>query len=165
MADTEAPPATWAEDLIRDYQDKLTCGLYDAIYRLDGPSVDALMEAQARTCVGAFLELGTLKAPMSLDDFLQRIQIAGPSKIEIQREGNIIHWDEQHQGECVCPFVRRGVVRLDRHLCRCGAYWVKYLFEAVAQTAVDVDLVSSVATGSRNCSFVIKVRNTPPSRG
>ena len=158
MAETEAPAATWVEDFIRAYQDKLTCGLYEAIYRLDERSVDALMNAQARSCVGAFLDLGSLRVPMALDEFLHAMQIAGPSKIEIQREGNIIHWDEQHQGECACPFVRRGVVRLDRHLCRCGAYWVKHLFETVAQVQVDVEMIGSVATGTRNCSFVVKLR-------
>lgn len=157
MADTP-PAATWVEDLMRDFQDKLTCGLYDAIYQLDTPVVNRLMRAQARTCTAAFIDLSGLRVPMPLDEFLQAIRIAGPSTVEIERVDDLIHWDEQHAGECVCPFVRRGVVRLDRHLCTCGAHWVKHLIETVTGTPVDVDIVNTVATGSRNCSFVIRVR-------
>jgi len=101
----------WVEVLNRpDYQDKLTHGLYEAIYRLGDASVDALMEGQARTCVRAFAVLAGLPAPMDLDAFLQTMRTAGPSRIEIRREGDTIYWREQHQGEWVCPLVRRSVV-------------------------------------------------------
>jgi hypothetical protein len=29
-------------------------------------------------------------------------------------------WTELHEGECVCPHVRQGVIRLDPKLCLCG---------------------------------------------
>ena len=77
----------WVEVLLRDYQDKLTHGPYEAIYRLGDASVDALMEGQARTCVRAFAVLAGLPAPMDLDAFLQTMRTAGPSRIEIRREG------------------------------------------------------------------------------
>ena len=48
MSGPETKP-DWVLELIRDYQDKLTCGLYEAIYALDGPSVEGLMRAQAHT--------------------------------------------------------------------------------------------------------------------
>jgi hypothetical protein len=158
MCPPDAPAVDWLQELIRDFQDTLTCGLYEAIYRLEQPGVETLMQAQARTCVGAFLQLGTLPNVMPLDAFLQAMRTAGPSKIDIQQEGDVIHWTEQHNGECVCPFVRRGVVRLDPKLCICGAHWVKCLFETVAQTRVDVETVETVATGAQNCCFRITVK-------
>jgi len=148
----------WVEVLVRDFQDKLTHGLYEAIYQLDDASVDALMEGQARTCVSAFTALAGLQTPMDLDAFLERMRTAGPSRIEIRREGATIYWREQHHGECVCPLVRRSVVRLDPKLCMCGAYWVQYLFQTVTQTAVDVETVTTVATGAEDCTFRITLK-------
>lgn len=155
-ATTQAPD--WVQDLIRDYQDELTSGLYETIYGLDEGSLDALMQGQACACVAAFLKLSDLRAPMDLDAFLAHMRIAGPSKIDIQQESDVIHWTEQHQGQCVCPFVRRGVIRLDAKLCICGAYWVKNLFDTVAKTPVEVETVETVATGAQNCRFRIIVK-------
>ncbi|OGO52628.1 MAG: hypothetical protein A2148_06945 [Chloroflexi bacterium RBG_16_68_14] len=159
MDELQTKDPDWVDVLIRDYQDKLTCGLYEAIYSLDGRSLDTLMQGQAHTCVGAFLELSDLRSPMELDDFLEAMRVAGPSKVDIRREGEVIEWTEQHQGQCVCPFVRRGVVRLDSKLCICGAYWVQYLFERVAGTAVEVETIETVATGAENCRFRITVKS------
>ncbi|HEX7406111.1 MAG TPA: hypothetical protein VF515_00535, partial [Candidatus Binatia bacterium] len=117
MADEQGPAPDWIQNLIRDFQDTLTCGLYEAIYKLDDPSAERLMQAQARTCVGAFLKLSDLRIPMELDEFLHAMRTAGPSQVDIQRQGDVIDWIEQHHGECVCPFVRRKVVRLDPKLC------------------------------------------------
>ncbi len=158
MKDQQGDPATWVQELVRDYQDKLTCGLYDAIYQLDERSVERLMQAQARTCVGAFLEFADLSPSMALDDFLQAVRTAGPSPIDIRRDGDVIEWVERHEGECVCPFVRRKVVRLDPKLCICGAHWVQQLFAAVAQTPVEVETVATAATGSQNCHFRIHIK-------
>ncbi len=156
MADGKAAdPADWVLDLIRDYQDKLTCGLFEAIYRLDRAAVEPLMQAQAKTCVSAFLDLGTLRIPMELGEFLQAVRTAGPSQIEINTDGDVIHWTELHRGQCVCPFVRRGVVRLDAKLCVCGAYWIKHLFESITEVPVEVETIETVATGAENCRFRI----------
>lgn len=111
----------------------------------------------------AFLDLSDLTTPMALDDLLEAMRIAGPSKADISRDGDVIHWTEQHQGQCVCPFIRRGVVRLDPKLCICGAYWVKYLFEKVARTAVEVETIETVATGAENCRFRIAVKSELPA--
>ena len=146
------------QDLIRDYQDKLTCGLYEAIYRLDQRSVDTLMQSQARSCVAAFVELGGMQVPMQLDAFLEAMRLAGPSKIDIRREGNVIHWTEEHHGECPCPFVRREVIRLHPTLCICATHWMRHLFETVAKTQVEVKTVETVATGADNCRFRISVK-------
>ena len=158
--DSSATDADWVQGLMRDYQDKLTCGLYEAIYRLKDGALETLMRDQAHSCVAAFLELTDLPAHMELDAFLEAMRTAGPSQIEIQREGDVIEWRERHQGQCVCPFVRRGVVRLDAKLCVCGAHWVKHLFETVTGTAVEVETIETVATGAPDCRFRITLRGT-----
>ena len=158
MADEQGPAPDWIQNLIRDFQDRLTCGLYEAIYKLDDRSAERLMQAQARTCVGAFLKLSDLRIPMELDEFLHAMRTAGPSQVDIQRQGDVIDWIEQHHGECVCPFVRRKVVRLDPKLCSCGAHWVQGLFATVAQTPVEVETVKTVATGSQNCRYRIRLK-------
>ena len=158
MENTEGQLADWVETLVRNYQDQLTCGLYETIYRMDGACLDTLMDGQARSCVTAFLNLTSLAAPMELDAFLDVMRTTGPSQVEIQREGDVIHWTELHRGQCVCPFIRRQVIRLDPKLCICGAYWVKYLFETVADTAAEVEIVETVATGAENCRFRITVK-------
>jgi len=154
-------PADWVEAIIRDYQDTLTGGLYEAIYALDAPQVEQLMCAQARTCVAAFLNVSALRAPLPLEDFLTAIRTAGPSQIDIRRDGDTIMWTERHRGECVCPFVRRKVVRLAPPLCVCGAHWVRTLFDQVTHTTVDVDIVETVAHGAPDCTFRIRLTDTP----
>jgi hypothetical protein len=162
----DRPDADWVQGLIRNFQDKLTCGLYEAIYRLDERSLGSLMHAQAHTCVAAFLDLVDLPIPMTLDAFLDAIRTSGPSQIDITREGDVIHWRERHHGECVCPFVKRGAIRLDAKLCICGAHWVERLFAVVTGTAVRVETVETAATGAQDCYFRIAVQgpltSTPP---
>ncbi|MFQ5472414.1 MAG: hypothetical protein ACE5FA_05975 [Dehalococcoidia bacterium] len=153
----EGEPAKWVEELMRDYQDKLTCGLYESIYALDGDSVNALMKGQARTCASAFIDLAGLPVSMELAAFLDRMLISSPSQLEIRREGDVIYWTEVHHGECVCPLIRRDVIRLNQKLCLCGAHWVKDLFERVADTRVEVETVETVATGADNCRFRITI--------
>jgi hypothetical protein len=162
MDEFQGQPADWVQQLIRDYQDTLTCGLYEAIYTLDDRSVETLMQAQGRTCAGAFLQLSDLQGAMALDDFLKAMSTAGPSKVEIRREGDVVEWIELHQGECVCPFVRRKVVRLDPKLCICGAQWVQHLFERVARTRVEVETAETVATGAQNCHYRLRIKGVYP---
>jgi len=74
MQHAEGQEPDWVQVVIRNYQDKLTGGLYESIYRLDGSCVDALMEGQARTCVAAFVPLAGLPARMELDDPVKAIR-------------------------------------------------------------------------------------------
>ncbi|HEU4758452.1 MAG TPA: hypothetical protein VFT91_00585 [Dehalococcoidia bacterium] len=151
----EDPSEDWLAPLVRDFQDRLTCGLYESIYRLNGNALDSLMRGQAHACVAGFIDLAELPVPLSVDDFLEAMRTAGPSQIQIRREGAVVHWDELHGGECVCPFVRRRVVRLHPKLCICGAHWVKHLFETVTGVPVAVETIETVATGAQSCRFRI----------
>lgn len=160
----QTPAGDWVERLIRDYQDAITGGLYRAIYRLDGRALRHLMDGQAAACMSAFLKLTDLPAPLELDRFLEAMRTAGPSPIDIQREGDIILWTERHRGECVCPLVRRKVIDLHPKLCLCGASWVRQLFRVAAGTEVEVETLETVATGAQNCRFRIRIRG-PTAEG
>jgi hypothetical protein len=70
MEGSQGQDAEWVQKLIRDFQDKLTCGLYETIYDLGAPTRDTLMEGQARACVSAFLEMADMPAGMEMDSFL-----------------------------------------------------------------------------------------------
>ena len=90
MENAQGEAADWALNLMRDFQDKITCGLFESIYALDGPSQDTLMEGQARACVSAFVDLTGLTAPMDLDAFLDAMATSGASKVDTQREGDVL---------------------------------------------------------------------------
>jgi len=158
MDQPQGEAAEWVENLMRDFQDKLTGGLFETIYKMDDAAVDTLMEGEARTCVSAFIDLTSMSVPMELDAFLDRMQTSGPSKVLIKRDGDVILWTELHQGKCVCPLVTRDVIPLDPKLCICGAYWVKHLFKTAANTEVDVETLETAAQGAENCCFRITIK-------
>lgn len=143
------------DEELRSYQDKLTCGLYEAVYSLDDASLDAIMKCQAQTCVAAFLDLAGLPTPMDLDSFREAMRTAQPMGAEIEQEGDVIYWTQNQRSQCVCPLVQRGVIRLDPKLCACSAYWVKYLFEEIGNTPVQVEIIETVARGGHACRFKI----------
>jgi hypothetical protein len=143
------------DEELRCYQDRLTCGLYEAIYDLDDASRDTVMKRQAQTCVAAFLDLAGLPTPMDLDSFRRAMRDAQPIGAEIRKEGNVLHWTQNQRNQCVCPLVQRRAVRLDPKLCVCSAYWVRYLFEEIGHTPVRVEIVETVARGGQTCRFKI----------
>ncbi len=151
--------AEWVQNMMRDYQNKITRGLFETIYEVDGPCLGSIMEGQAESCVTAFVDLTSLPVPMDLDAFLEHMRTSGASQVKIHREGNVIHWDEFHQGECVCPLIRLDVIRLDAKLCICGAHWIKHLFKVATGTTVEVETVETAATGAQNCTFRITVQS------
>ncbi|MBI5287899.1 MAG: hypothetical protein HY873_02875 [Chloroflexi bacterium] len=146
--------ANWVEDLMRSFRDKLVGGLYAGIYGLEPEPLQRVMDAQAEVCVSAFLALSDIPAELTLEEFLDRMKIAGPSRVVIERTGeDEFLWRELHAGECVCPFVRQEVIPLDPKLCLCGATWVRLLIERHAHRRADVELQCSVATGSDDCVY------------
>lgn len=155
VSPTTAPD--WVMNLIRDFQDKITQGLYEGVYDLEGRPLERLMERQAHACGAAYLELCGLPEGMGLEEFLSRIRYTGPSQIDIHRADDTIDWVERHPDGCVCPLVKRNVIRLERKLCLCGAAWVRYLFEKVANTCVDVEIVDTIASGAQNCHFRVRL--------
>jgi len=152
----------WVEKLIREYQDRITRGAYEAVWRLEPDAREQILRAQARSCVDAFSDLYAIEGPLELDAFLQQMALGGSSKIKIQRDGNCILWEEEHAGECMCPLVKRKAIELNRHLCGCAVNWLRMLIERHTGRRVEVELVNSVADGSRNCLFKITLLEQGP---
>ncbi len=158
----EVPADDWVVDLMRSFQQKLTAGLLRGAYTLEGEPLRQVMDAQAEACVHAFSELSDLPPDLDFESFLERMRTAGPSKMELTRlSPDELLWTELHEGQCVCPHVRLGTIALDRRLCRCGETWVRLLVERHARRPAAVSIVESVATGSRNC--VYSIRLLPPA--
>jgi hypothetical protein len=156
---TEDPkPADWVLDLMRDFQDRLLGGLYRGLYQLDDEPLRQVMDAQAETCVHAFVALHQIPADLNLDEFVERMKTAGPSRITVSREDDdSLLWTEWHAGGCVCPHVRRGIIPLEPKLCLCGETWVRLLIERHARRKAQVTLVESIATGAENCIYRISL--------
>ena len=146
------------EAMLQEYQDKLTHGIYEAIYDLDEASLESIMRCQAHTCLDAFLDFSGVPSRMSLDDLPDALRDAEPLGGEIERKGGVIRWTGNQRGECACPLVRKGVIRLDPKLCDCSKHWVQHLFDRVAHTPVNVEIIETVATGGSACSFEITLR-------
>ena len=144
---------------MRTVRDKLVGGLYAGIYRLEPAPLQVVMDAQADACVTAFLALSDIPPELDLEQFLERMKIAGPSRIVVERPAaDEFVWRELHEGQCVCPLVRQEVVPLDLKLCGCGATWVRLLVERHARRRAEVELLRSVATGSQDCAYRIVLR-------
>jgi hypothetical protein len=154
-----------AEQLVRDFQDRITSGTYAGVYSLDAQGLDHVMECQAEACVRAFAELYQIPAELDLDAFLEKMTMGGSSKVRMQRDGNTLLWEELHGGQCVCPLVTREVIPLEPGLCRCAVHWLRKLFERHVRGPVRVELLESAATGSQNCVFRIEIEDpSPPER-
>ena len=152
----ETPGADWVEQLMRNFRDRLTGALYEGIYTLEGPELTRVLDAQAETCVHAFAALAEIPPDLPFDAFIERMKTAGPGAVQVERvSGDELLWTELHHGECVCPHVRQGVIRLDPKLCLCGETWVRLLVERHARRHATVEMVESVATGSQNCIYRI----------
>ncbi|HXF51279.1 MAG TPA: hypothetical protein VNM43_06325 [Dehalococcoidia bacterium] len=165
MASEARSAEGWVTELMRSYRDRLLGGLYEGIYRLEGEPLRQLMDAQAETCVSAFVALMDIPADLDFESFLERMRISGPSQIRIERTGpDALLWTEVHRGECVCPYVRQGVIRLDPKLCLCGETWVRLLVERHARRRARVSLVESVATGAENCVYRVELGEPLPQR-
>jgi hypothetical protein len=150
------PEADWVERLMAQYRDRLTGAVFDGIYKLEGEPLRVVMDTQADTCMQAFVALHDIPPDLDLDAFLERMRTTGPSRIVLDRpDDDTILWSEMHDGVCVCPHVRQGVIALDPKLCMCGATWVRLLIERHARRHADVSLVESVATGAQNCVYRI----------
>jgi hypothetical protein len=144
-----------SEKLVRDFQDRIVAGTWDGLRQLDEGARDRVLACQGASCAQAFVSLFQISDELPLDAFLERMRLGGASRIEITRSGDTIRWEELHDGECMCPLVKRGVIALDPSLCRCAVHWLRDLFERRVQGPVRVDLLDSVAHGGRNCVFEV----------
>jgi hypothetical protein len=147
----------WIEQALRGFQDAITKGAYEGIYALEAPARDRVLESQAGSCAHAFVELFGISKDLSLDEFIEKMRYGGSSKVEITREGDTLIWDEQHEGQCMCPLVKRDVVPLRPELCACAVHWLRMLVQRHTAEEVTVELLDSVALGARNCTFRVRI--------
>jgi hypothetical protein len=147
----------WIEQALRGFQDAITTGAYEGIYALPPSARDRVLESQAGACVHTFVELFGISKDLTLDDFLDKMRYGGSSKVEITRDGDTFLWDEQHEGQCMCPLVKRGVVPLSPELCGCAIHWLRMLVQRHTEKPVSVELLDSVAKGARNCAFRVRL--------
>ncbi len=154
----------WIADLVRDFQDTITRGTFAGISQLPEPQRDSVLACQARACVDEFVKLYDLPDNLDFDGFLARMTIGGPSKINVRRDGDTIVWEELHEGQCMCPLVRREVIPLQAMLCGCAVHWLRMLIERFAHRPCRVELLDSVARGSMNCVFSVTLGAPPGGR-
>jgi predicted hydrocarbon binding protein len=147
----------WIKELLSSFQDQITKGTYEAIYSLDGEARDHIMRSQATACVHAFVDLFAIPKELDLDGFLEHMKYGGSSKVDIRRENDTIEFIERHEGECMCPLVKRDAARLTPQLCDCAVHWLRMLVQRHTDKPVAVELVESVATGARDCTFRIRL--------
>jgi hypothetical protein len=129
----------WVERLMASFSNRLVGGLYEGIYALEEPHLSRVLDTQAEACVHAFVALADIPAELPFDEFLERLKTAGPGRVQVERlTADALLWTELHHGECVCPHVRREVIRLDPKLCLCGETWVRLLIERLARRRATV---------------------------
>ena len=59
-------------------------------------------------------------------------------------------------GECGCPLVRAGLLKLSPTLCSCSRGWVEAVFETVLGRPVEVELGQAIGRGDPVCEFVVR---------
>jgi hypothetical protein len=151
----------FVEELLRADRDEIISGFCRGFSKLDAASRAVIFEEMAESCRERFLRRAELPASLGVDGLIEHVRLAGPSRIDIQRHGNEIRWSELAEGQCSCPLVRLGVVQLDPKLCACSVEWLKGLLERFHDGSVAVELVESVANGSRACVFRVKLLPRP----
>lgn len=143
----------FVEDLLRSHQDEIVRGMMRAFYELPDASSDALISEMAAACRRRFLRMVDFPADTDVDGLIERMQRAGPGRIEITRSGDEIIWREYREGQCMCPLIRRHVAELQPKLCACSREWTRSLVETFHGGPVEAEIVESVATGSSDCVF------------
>lgn len=147
----------FVEDLLRSHSEEVVKGLVRGLLTLDGEPFDAVMREAAAACRARFLRVANFPSDLDLDEMIQRMASAGPDRIEITRSGDEILWRELREGRCMCPMVRSGIVDLDARMCTCAAEWARGLVEMCHGGPVDVEIVETIAGGSRSCLFRLKL--------
>ncbi|OGO08585.1 MAG: hypothetical protein A2Y61_06555 [Chloroflexi bacterium RBG_13_60_13] len=147
----------FVQELLRADEDEIIGGLLRGLFKLDDPCLATLFAEMAGACRARFLRRAELPADIDMDGFIERMRLAGPGRIDIQRAGNEIVWSEIAEGQCSCPLVRLGVVELNPKLCACSVEWLRGVMEKFHDGDVAVELVESVANGSQSCVFRVKL--------
>ncbi|MDI6857448.1 MAG: hypothetical protein QME71_03925 [Dehalococcoidia bacterium] len=151
----------FVDELLRADRDEIVRGFCRGFANLDAASGTALLSEMAGACRNCFLRRADFPDGLTLEGLIERLETAGPHRIEIRRVEKEIIWSELLEGRCACPLVRLGTVPLCPRLCDCAVEWLRGLIEKYHGGNVTVELVESVAGGSQSCVFRVKLGAAP----
>lgn len=129
----------------------------------DAAEREKCIECTGRLCNSLFLPYGKINTDTDIDTFMQNLMDAFPGSRQLERKGEVIHYDfhPEVEGECMCPMIALGHLEPTGEWCRCGNYFNKAMFEAVMKHPVQVELLESpLTTGSKLCKRLIHLK--PP---
>ena len=121
------------------------------------------VECTGRLCNSLFLPYGNLNTDTDIDTFIQALMDAFPGSRNLERKGDVIHYDfiPEVKGECMCPIIALGHLEPTPRWCICGNYFNKAMFEAVMKHPVQIELLESpLTTGSEICRRLVHLK--PP---
>lgn len=100
-----------------------------------------------------------------IDSILTNINRESSSENNPRREGNSIYFSytknpkglKVADGFCLCPMVEDGPAKLSPTFCQCSVGYVELLFKKITGRDVKVELLESLRSGGKQCSFKIEV--------
>ena len=120
----------------------------------DKEAKDKLIEQLGRYCAQTNEEQ-TKKYTGDIDGFLADIKTKWVERVEYDKKKNEISIYDKPREECFCPLVKSDV--MSKEFCNCSKGWQKQTYESILGKKVDVEILSSILRGGKQCSFKIKV--------
>lgn len=152
-------------------------GMLDALKTLDAKTRRHLLEQTGKHCAASHehdavarrIAAETDDEDERLKRFMTELRLLGTWT----RQGNhlhAIHFEYPCKGQCLCPMVQSGLMRLDAPLCDCTRGWAKTCFETLLNRPVEVTIEKSLGRGDKTCSILVNPKPPPrprrtPSRG
>jgi hypothetical protein len=135
--------------------------------RLDEDTRKNIMEENGQGCFRGIH--GDLYPSAPRPDFdrwiAERQKIMG--KKNIWREGNTIYFNyvqnrnglQSPNEHCLCPLIEDGLPKLSATYCYCSVGYVHELFHRIIREPLEVELLSSLYHGDRNCRFRVQIKS------
>ncbi len=92
----------------------------------------------------------------NLEGFCSFLSETWKWKIDYDQASHLITADES-KNECVCPLVKRNIVRDSSILCYCSEGFAEKMFSSVVGKAVKARVVQSVLRGDKSCVYAIQI--------
>jgi predicted hydrocarbon binding protein len=140
----------------REFTRSWVCALAANIRQeLDEKAKMSLMESCGRACARS---ASTESAKACGGDMAKLLSQMGKwvGKSNVRREGDSVHvvYDK-----CYCRLDDDLSEQLGHMHCYCSRGWLKEMFETVAGTPVNVDLLQSIRRGDAECRFIVRLRH------
>jgi predicted hydrocarbon binding protein len=138
---------TWTETLLSTLE-----------VQFDGDTRAELIEHCGRACALHYGSIERARATkhgaQEIDELLDQLnQQEAYWCGEWVRDGNAIY---SVCGECGCPLVGAGLVKLSPTFCECSRGWVKAVFETILDGPVEVELEQTIGRGDPICRFAVR---------